>query len=190
MSTPLTKEPSESSFFEEHFILNLKNSWKRSDCSLKMHLVKLYTRNHFFSWNSPIFSIHALIVDKTLLPMIVYFAIAMLPFLYYCIIVSNKYIMSKKPIFKSQTNCYVLDSIMNSVGCRDCKCGSNRTHGCIADCSALVFDSVSTADMVAGVRQAGNASIEVQPVFWFHVCSTQRMKQTHSISSFRRFKGL
>lgn len=97
VSTVLTKEPGESSFFEEHFILNLKDSWKGSDCSLKMHLVKLYTRNHFVSQNSPVFSIHALIVDKTLFPMIVYFAIAVLPLLYYCIIVSNKYIMSKNP---------------------------------------------------------------------------------------------
>lgn len=97
VSTVLTKEPGESSFFEEHCILNLKNSWKGSDCSLKMHLVKLYTRNHFVSRNSPVFSIHALIVDKTLFPMIAYFAIAMLPHLYYCIIVSNKSIMSKNP---------------------------------------------------------------------------------------------
>lgn len=97
VATVLTKEPGELSVFEEHFILNLKNSRKGNDCSLKICLVKLYTHNHFVSQNSTVFSIHALIVDKTLLPMIVYFAIGMLPHLCYCIIVSNKYIMSKNP---------------------------------------------------------------------------------------------
>lgn len=77
--------------------MDLKNSWKGSDCSLKMHLDKLYARNHFVSQNSTIFSIHALIVDKTLLPMIVYFAISVLPHIYFCIILSNKYIMSQNP---------------------------------------------------------------------------------------------
>lgn len=97
VSTVLTKEPGKSSFFEEYFILNLKNSREGSDCSLKMHLVELYTHNHFVLWSSPVFSTYALIVDKTLFPIIVYFAIAMLSHLYYCIIVSNKYIMSKNP---------------------------------------------------------------------------------------------
>lgn len=97
VATVFTKESGEPSVFEEHFILNLKNSWKGRVCSLKVHLVKLYTHNHFVSQNSTVFSIHGLIVDKTLFPMIVYFAIAMLPHHYYCITVSNKYIMSKIP---------------------------------------------------------------------------------------------
>lgn len=61
----------------------------------QIHLAKLYAHNLFVSQNSTIFSIHALIVDKTLLSMIVYFAIAILPHIYYCTILSNKYIMSQ-----------------------------------------------------------------------------------------------
>lgn len=120
--------------------MNLKNSWKGSDCSLKMHLAKLYAHNHFVSQNSTIFSIHTLIVDKTLLTMIVYFAIAVLPHIYYCIILSNKYIMS-------QTHFQIADKLL-SIGQHHKLCGLQRLQ----------------------LRKKKNIWLHYSLVCWFVVC--------------------